>query len=505
MALIVWKEREPQTFANDVFGQIFMIILPLILAFPFWKDLIARFRHNEGFLAKLESLFMTGASITVAVLSFLGYYYSSIIIAEKLIWTYYIILMYVIVDSTVIRALRLQSRRLAYQRKIEARIALKEKAKKEKGSDDKTDMDKIDEDDDQLPISEINTQSRSIVTYVLISIFAVIVYSVWSDTLTVVNYLQYINLYQLSSPDGSITKNVTMMDLLLVVYAIAITFVLIKNFAGVLEVFLFSRISRANKWSYTINTIFTYVAIAVCVMFCSARMGLSWDKLQWLVAALSVGLGFGLQEIFANFVSGIIILFERPIRIGDVITINGHSGIVSKIRIRATTITDFDKKDYVVPNKAFITTPIINWSLNEICLTRLVMSVGVGYGTDLVQAKEALLRVGHANKYVLNAPPCSVVFMEFGDSNLNLQLMVYIKKIQDYYPAIDSLNTEIYNELNRLGIEIAFNQLDVMIKNTHSGEEIKLDQKAMSQVLKASGNASVSQEKTEIEQALVRR
>ena len=86
-----------------------------------------------------------------------------------------------------------------------------------------------------------------------------------------------------------------------------------------------------------------------------STLGVSWDKLQWLVAALSVGLGFGLQEIFANFISGLIILFERPVRIGDVVTIGNLSGTVSKIQIRATTITDFDRKEIIVPNKTFVT------------------------------------------------------------------------------------------------------------------------------------------------------
>lgn len=91
-------------------------------------------------------------------------------------------------------------------------------------------------------------------------------------------------------------------------------------------------------------------------------LGVSWDKLQWLAAALSVGLGFGLQEIFGNFVSGLIILFERPVRIGDTVTIGTYSGTVSKIRIRATTITDFDRKEVIIPNKAFVTERLINWS-----------------------------------------------------------------------------------------------------------------------------------------------
>src|SRR5690606_41859731 len=108
-------------------------------------------------------------------------------------------------------------------------------------------------------------------------------------------------------------------------------------------------------------------------------LGVSWDKLQWLVAALSVGIGFGIQEIFASFISGLIILFERPVRIGDVVTIGNLSGTVSRIRIRATTITDVDRKEIIVPNKTFVTEHLINWSLSD-TVTRVTVKVAVANG-----------------------------------------------------------------------------------------------------------------------------
>ncbi len=106
-----------------------------------------------------------------------------------------------------------------------------------------------------------------------------------------------------------------------------------------------------------------------------SMIGIEWSKLQWLVAALGVGLGFGLQEIFANFISGLIILFEKPIRIGDtVVTIRDLTGSVTCINTRATTISDWDRKEIIVPNKAFITEQFINWSLSD-SVTRVVLTV----------------------------------------------------------------------------------------------------------------------------------
>ena len=136
-----------------------------------------------------------------------------------------------------------------------------------------------------------------------------------------------------------------MGSLLFAIIASMVAWALIRNLPGLLEVLVLSRLNMRQGASYAITTILNYIIIAVGAMTVFGSLGVSWDKLQWLAAALSVGLGFGLQEIFGNFVSGLIILFERPVRIGDTVTIGSFSGTVSKIRIRATTITDFDRKE----------------------------------------------------------------------------------------------------------------------------------------------------------------
>ena len=192
------------------------------------------------------------------------------------------------------------------------------------------------------------------------------------------------------------------------------------------------------------------------------------------MAALSVGLGFGLQEIFANFISGIIILFERPVRIGDIITINDHSGTVSKIRIRATTIVDFDLKEYVIPNRSLITSSLTNWTLRD-TVTRVVIKIGVGYGSDMDEVKALLYEIADRNPYVVKVPNPKVYFMEFADSNLNIDFYLYTSKIADRYPCIDTINSDILKTFREHDIEIAFNQMDIFVKNLKDGTEAKLE------------------------------
>lgn len=194
-------------------------------------------------------------------------------------------------------------------------------------------------------------------------------------------------------------------------------------------------------------------------------------KLQWLAAALTVGLGFGLQEIFANFVSGLIILFERPVRIGDTVTIGSYSGTVSRIRIRATTVTDFDRKEVIIPNKAFVTERLINWTLSD-TVTRIIIQVGVAYGSDLDKVKTILMKAAKDNPKVMTEPEPVVLFTEFGASTLNHELRFYVRTLGDRNIAIDEVNRAIDRLCNENDINIAFNQLEVYLHNKQ-GEEVQ--------------------------------
>jgi len=192
-------------------------------------------------------------------------------------------------------------------------------------------------------------------------------------------------------------------------------------------------------------------------------LGLQWDHVQWLVAAMTVGLAFGLQEIFANFVSGLIILVERPIRVGDVVTVGTVSGTVSRIRIRATTIVDWDRKELIVPNKTFITDKLVNWTLSDTVL-RVVIPVGIAYGSDTEKAKALLLKAAEDHELVLDDPAPSALFMSFGSSSLDFELRAFVGKIGDLLPVRHELHMAIDEAFKANGIEIAFPQQDVHLR-----------------------------------------
>jgi potassium efflux system protein len=199
------------------------------------------------------------------------------------------------------------------------------------------------------------------------------------------------------------------------------------------------------------------------LIIASRTIGFSWHSVQWLVAAMGVGLGFGLQEIFANFISGIIILLERPVRAGDIVTVNGTTGVVHKMQLRATTILDPDRRELIVPNKKFITDDVINWTLTD-PVTRLVVRIGIAYGSDTRLAHDSLLRVARQHPGVLKDPPPTAIFLAFGASSLDFELRVFISNREKYPDMQHQLHMAIDEEFRRRKIEIAFPQQDVHLK-----------------------------------------
>jgi potassium efflux system protein len=223
---------------------------------------------------------------------------------------------------------------------------------------------------------------------------------------------------------------------------------------------LLQRFNLTSGNRYTVTTLATYTIVGIGVVLFFNAVGGNWSQIQWIFAALSVGIGFGLQEIVANFISGLIILFERPIRIGDVVTVGDTTGVVTRIRIRATTIRNWDRQELLVPNKEFITNQLLNWSLSD-QTTRIKVPVGVAYGSDVQKAMALMDAAARENRNVLTEPSPSVIFEAFGDNTLNLVLRCFVGEQDIRLPTITELHEAINRKFTDAGITIAFPQRDV--------------------------------------------
>ena len=239
-----------------------------------------------------------------------------------------------------------------------------------------------------------------------------------------------------------------------------LTIIAAANVPGLLEMVVLQHLPLTHGVRFAIATVCRYTISIVGLVLFFAALGIGWSKVQWLVAAVSVGLGFGLQEIFANFVSGLIILFERPVRVGDVVTIGDVTGVVTKIRIRATTIRNWDRKELIVPNREFITGRLLNWTLTDET-NRVVVQVGVAYGSDTQKACELLLAAAAENELVLKEPAPIATFEGFGDNALTVLLRCYLSSLDNRLATISALHQAINRKFNEAGIVVAFPQRDV--------------------------------------------
>jgi potassium efflux system protein len=231
------------------------------------------------------------------------------------------------------------------------------------------------------------------------------------DVVPALRILDDITLWHHTVPiDGKdLVRPFTLADLgLTLLFAVA-TFLLAKKLPSALEIILLKRAGLSSAARYTITTLTAYAIVALGILLVLNTVGAQWSELQWPVAALGVGIGFGLQEIVANFVSGIIILTERPVRVGDIVSIGDTDGIVTRIRIRATSIRKWDRQELLVPNKELVTGKVLNWSLTD-RTTRVVVVVGVAYGSDVDRALELMREAAEEYEQVLEDPASLLSF-----------------------------------------------------------------------------------------------
>jgi potassium-dependent mechanosensitive channel len=262
----------------------------------------------------------------------------------------------------------------------------------------------------------------------------------------------------------TVVRYVTPRDIALAFLLAVLTFACARNIPGLMEMWILQRLPLDQSIRYAITTLTSYLIILLGVILSFNAISVGWSKVQWLATALTFGLAFGLQEIFANFVAGLILLFERPIRIGDVVTVDEISGVVSRIRIRATTITNWDRKEYVIPNKEFITGRMLNWTLSD-KTNRVVINVGIAYGSDVSKAKKLLLQVCNDHPLTMSDPGPNVTFEAFGDNTLNFVVRTYLPDLDNRLSVIDALHTNIDRVFRNANIEIAFPQQDLHLRS----------------------------------------
>ncbi len=422
-------------------------------------------KNPEGWIAKLRYVWYAAAiGIPMVIIGFAvtGYYLSALELQQKLIITLRLIFSTIIIHALVFRWLTLVNRQLAITNAEQKRKTVAVPEKHLTGSEDPV----LPVDEQQIDIPKINAQTIKLLNVFIGFTLVIGFWMIWKNILPAFSFLDRIVLWQhlVNVDQQDVYQPITLTNLLLAGLYVFIAVVAVRNFSGVMELLVFRRLQIEAGGRYAVNQLAKYVLVSIGFISVANELGGSWSQVQWLVAALSVGLGFGLQEIFANMVSGIILLFERPIRVGDTVTIGTVTGKVSRIQMRATTLIEMDQKDLIVPNKTFITSQLINWTLSD-SVTRVVIPISIAYGSDVELVHKVMMDTVKSMPLVLAEPEPSVVLVGFGDSSLNFSIRIFVSELFNRMPVTHDFHVRLEKALREHNIEIPFSQRDICVRS----------------------------------------
>lgn len=433
-------------------------------------------KRPGGWASRLQSVWYwlaVAAPLLLGAISFFGYAYTAHQLAWRFYGTFVLFAVLAIATAFLTRALLVHRRRINIDSARKRRVARQEKGEL---SLEVADIPTAEELRSQI------AQSRSLLRTVMVGIALVGIWMTWVDVLPALEFLEQRPMWrsiktvsEMATDETSgevkfvmhdVVDNVTIADVGFAIIVAIGTVIGAKNIPGLLEISVLKRLPLEPSVRYAIETVVSYIIIVIGMIVACSAIGIHWKQIQWMAAALTFGLAFGLQEMFANFVAGIIILFERPIRVGDIVTIDDVTGTVSRVQIRATTITNWDRKDYLVPNKDFITGRVLNWTLSN-RFNRIVIPVGVAYGSDKEETVRQVLRVAIEHPLVVDDPAPTVTFEQFADSSLNYVLRCFISldDMSSRLQIIHDLHTGIDDAFRKSGIQIPFPQQDIHLRS----------------------------------------
>ncbi len=392
-----------------------------------------------------------------------GYYLSALQLQEQLIQSMRLIFSAIIIHQLVERWLTIVRHQLTVSNAEEQlRVALNNDRLASAASEAPI----LPNSEALIDIPKINAQTIRLLNVFMGISLIIFLWIIWKNILPAFSFLENIVLWQHMTikDEQKLYESVTLSNLLMAGVYLFIGVVSVRNFSGVMEILVFRRIAIEAGSRYAFNQLANYTIVTISFITIANELGGTWSQVQWLVAALSVGLGFGLHEIFANLVSGIILLFERPIRVSDTVTIGSITGKVSQIKMRATTLIDWDQKEHVVPNKTFITNQLVNWTLSD-TITRLELLINIAYGTDLELAHKVMFNCVLDTPEILKEPTPCVLIVGFGDNAVNFSIRIFVDEMANRLPVTHDLYIRIEKALRINKIEMPYQQHDIHIKS----------------------------------------
>jgi small-conductance mechanosensitive channel len=260
------------------------------------------------------------------------------------------------------------------------------------------------------------------------------------------------------------SHKITLTNVLVAFMIITLGFRISQIFAKVVLQPSFRKYQLDPGVEYMFTRVSHYIIVVLALLIGVMNLGINLSALTVFASVLGVGIGFGLQNITSNFFSGIIILFERPYKIGDTVIVNEILCEVEEIKIRATIVRTFDNERIIIPNSHFIENAITNWSYGDEKM-RVVVPIGVAYGTDIELLQKLLMQAAYEQENTMSQPPPRVDFLEYGDSSLNFRIILWVPSPDHRFLTLSSMNFRINELFKEYKIEIPFPQRDLHVRS----------------------------------------
>ncbi|MDJ0851189.1 MAG: mechanosensitive ion channel [Myxococcota bacterium] len=473
-ALVITSSGVYEESSDHLFGvgRFAFMLAHAWAAVVFWRllrfrdgILSARMRERpNGVTRRWRYLWLPAAvalPLAILFIAGLGYLFTALSLSFVMLASAGLIAAGVVAYRLLLRWFDIKARKLALAEALERRRARAE-AEAQRSEASSVDVVEVDfEGDEGLDLASLGEQTQDLLRLTVGLSVAAAVLVVWSGSFPIIPTLQAVPV-----PLGG---GLTLLELGQAALVAAVTYIAVQNLPGLLELAILRASAAEAGTRNAISTLTQYAVIAIGLTLFFNVLEVDWAKLGWIAAALSVGIGFGLQEVVANFVCGLIVLFERPIRVGDFVTVQGVTGTVTKIQIRATTITNGERQDFIVPNKALITSSLLNWTRGA-TVSRLTIRVGVASEADPDEARRILVEVAKEHPSVLDDPAPSAAFDAFGDSSQKLVLYAFVPDIGSRSRTTTELHTRIRERFAEADIDMPNPQLDLRV-NLAAGVE----------------------------------
>ncbi|MDX7999928.1 miniconductance mechanosensitive channel MscM [Xenorhabdus sp. Reich] len=466
MALITFNHYSDREFTSTL-GRLCFVMLCISLSLvtsslkragiPLYMD---KHGSGENLVSSVLWWILLSAPILAAFASILGYLQTSQALLGRLETSVAIWFFLLVIYHIIRRWMLIQRRKIAFERAKQRRAEiLAQRAKNEEDSANISSSveGSIEVEEPVIDLDAISAQSLGLVRSILTMIALVSLILLWSELHSAFSFLENIRLWDVSTTINGVdtVQPITMGSVLIAILVIVITTQLVRNLPALLELALLQHLELTPGTGYAITTLTKYSITLIGGLVGFSLVGIEWSKLQWLIAAMGVGLGFGLQEIFANIISGLIILFEKPIRIGDTVTIRNLTGSITKINTRATTLSDWDRKEIIVPNRAFITEQFINWSLSD-TITRIVLTIPVPTDTESAYATDILMSAARRSPLILDNPMPEVYLVDLQQGIQIYELRAYAAEMGHRMPARHEVHQHILQEFRKHDITLPF-------------------------------------------------